>query len=259
VTGRGWVRVVDRVVPPALHRRLGRAVVGGSYRPPVGMVDFGSLRRLTPISRDFGFDRGLPVDRFYVEQFLSRRRNDIRGRVLEIGGDEYTRRFGGASVTHRDVLHLHAGGPHSTIVADLTDADHIPSEAFDCLLLTQTLQLLYDVRAGLQTAYRILRPGGVLLATFPGISQRSSDEWSAYWCWGFTSLSANRLFHEAFPPRGVAVESFGNVLAATAFLHGIASEELEPEELAARDPSYEVLITVRAAKPMVADEVGGTP
>jgi SAM-dependent methyltransferase len=259
VTGRGWVRVVDRVLLPRLHRSLGRALLGASYRPPVGMVDFGSLRRLTPISREFGLERGLPVDRFYIEQFLSQRRNDIRGRVLEIGDDEYMRRFGGASVSRRDVLHLHAGGVRATIVADLAAADHLPSETFDCLLLTQTLHLVYDVRAVLRTAHRILRPGGVLLATFPGISHKSNDEWAAYWCWSFTSLSANRLFHEAFPPRGVTVESYGNVLAATAFLHGIASEELDPEELAARDESYEVVIAVRAMKATVDDALVGTP
>jgi hypothetical protein len=36
--------------------------------------------------------------------------------------------------------------PGATIVGDLTRADHIPSDSFDCVNLTQTLQFIYDVR-----------------------------------------------------------------------------------------------------------------
>ncbi len=224
-------------------------MLGRHYRPPVGGVDFGDLRRTVPLSRHFGFDRGLPVDRHYIEEWLAKRGSDIRGRVLEIGDDSYTRRFGGDRVTDAEVLHLYAGNPSATYVTDLASGEGLPDDHFDCLVLTQTLHLVYDVPAARRTAYRVLRPGGVLLASFPGISQRSDDEWAAYWCWAFTSLSATRLFHEAFPPAGVTVESHGNVLAAVSMLEGIAAEELGADELAVKDPSYEVLITVRAVKP----------
>ncbi|MDK3256757.1 methyltransferase domain-containing protein [Blastococcus capsensis] len=246
---RRWPRRVARLLPAPLQRRLRAAVLGRHHRPPVGQVDFGDLRRTAPLSRHFGYDRGLPVDRHYIEQWLAKRGTDIRGRVLEVGDDSYTRRFGGEAVTAADVLHLHGGNPLATYVADLASGDGLPDAHFDCLLLTQTLHLVYDVPAALRTAYRVLRPGGVLLATFPGISQRSDDEWAAFWCWSFTSLSATRLFHESFPPAGVTVESHGNVLAAVSFLEGIAAEELSAEELAIKDPAYEVLITVRAVKP----------
>ena len=52
---------------------------------------------LEPVSRSFGFDRGTPVDRRYIEQFLARHAAAIRGDVLEVGDDGYTRRFGGAA------------------------------------------------------------------------------------------------------------------------------------------------------------------
>jgi SAM-dependent methyltransferase len=219
--------------------------------PRVGGVDFGSLRRLTPISRQFGFDRGLPIDRYYIENFLTRYANDIRGRVLEIGDNSYTQRFGGTSVTRSEVLHVEEGNPQATFVGDLTNADHIPSDTFDCFILTQTLHLIYDVQEALRTIHRILKPGGIVLATFPGISQISNDQWADYWYWSFTTLSAQRLFEEFFPKEDVKVEAYGNVLAAIAFLQGIAVEELSRQELDYRDPNYEVLITVRAVKPRV--------
>ena len=212
------------------------------------------LESVEPTSRVFGLDRGLPIDRCYIEEFLARHSDDVRGRVLEIGDDAYTRKFGGSRVERCDVLHVRPGNPRATIVADLSRAEHLPGEMFDCMVLTQTLQFIYDVRSAVRHCHRMLRPGGVLLATFPGISQISRydmERWGDFW--RFTSLSARRVFEEFFPPGNLTIESRGNALAAVAFLHGLAAEELKPELLAHRDPDYEVLITVRAVKPTQPD------
>ena len=218
------------------------------YIPLVGKVRFGDLKRLTPISPKWGLDRGRPIDRSYIESFLAQHASNIRGRVLEIGDNSYTKAFGGARVATSDVLHVTEGNPMATIVGDLTRADHIPSDSFDCIILTQTLQLMYDVRAATETLHRILKPDGVLLATFPGITHIARDEWTASWYWHFTTLSAKRLFEEVFAPSHVQVQSHGNVLASAAFLYGLAVDELDKEELDYRDPDYELLITVKAVK-----------
>jgi SAM-dependent methyltransferase len=215
----------------------------------VGRIRFGDLRRITPISELFGSERGVPIDRYYIERFLVEYSEDIQGRVLEIEDSKYTRQFGRNRVTKADVLHVSEGNPLATFVGDLTSAGQIPSKAFDCVIVTQTLHLIYDVRAALGTLYRILKPNGVLLVTVPGVSQISQDQWGKSWYWSFTSLSIRRLHEEFFPAECVEVESHGNVLAATAFLQGIATPELERAELDLRDPHYEVLITVRASRP----------
>jgi peptidoglycan/xylan/chitin deacetylase (PgdA/CDA1 family) len=145
------------------------------------------------------------------------------------------------------------GHAEATIVADLTSADQIPSNVFDCIILTQTLQFIYDVRAAITTLYLILKPGGVVLATFPGISHTNEVDWSGPWYWNFTAVSARRLFEEAFSAESVQVEAFGNVLAAISFLHGLAVDELTLNELDHRDPVYDVTITVRAVKPPGSD------
>ena len=227
-----------------------RVTVTGQDRPnpPPGSIRFGSFRRLTPISRQWGWDRGRPIDRYYIEKFLADHSEDIRGHVLEIGDADYTRRFGGGRVTSSDVLNLHAGVPGITIVGDLSRAPHIDSEVFDCIILTQTLQYVYDFRAAVRTLDRILKPSGVVLASVPGISQTADAQWGEYWCWCFTRLSIRRLFEEVFPRTNVNVEAWGNVLAATAFLQGLAVEELSREELDHQDPGYDVTIAVRAAK-----------
>jgi SAM-dependent methyltransferase len=170
--------------------------------------------------------------------------------VLEVGTNEMTRTFGGERVTHSDVLHVEAAGPPVTIVSDLAVGDDIPDAAFDCVIVTQTLQMIFDASAAVHTLHRILRPGGVALLTVPGITRISRydmDRWGQYW--SFTTRSARRLFEDTFAAGNVQVEAFGNVLAAVAFLHGIAAGELRAAELERHDPDYEVLVAVRARRP----------
>jgi SAM-dependent methyltransferase len=249
----GPLKAAAKRVLSAQSRRALRRLV--TVRPPVGLVRFGSLRRLTPFSRRYGFERGTPIDRYYIETFLSRHAGeatygtgDIHGRVLEVGDDMYTRKFGTA-VTKSDVLHAGDERPEATIVGDLTSVEGLPAGSFDCVICTQTLNVIYDVRAAIATLHRALAPGGVLLVTIPGISQicRPENElWGDYW--RFTVLSIRRLLEEAFPPENVTVEAYGNVLASAAFLYGLATEELKRDELEPRDPDYELLIAARAVK-----------
>ena len=210
--------------------------------------DWGDLRRLQPVSREFGYDRGLPIDRYYIERFLEAHRQDVTGCTLEIGDDEYTRRYGGDRPTRRDVLHVHHGNPAATIVGDLADAPQIADATFDCIVVTQTLHLIYDVDRAVATLHRILRPGGVVLATFPGISQLSEDEWSRTWSWAFDSRLAGRLFAFHFGDRGVTAEAHGNSLAAAAFLQGLATADLAPVQLDVYEEGCELLVGVRAVK-----------
>ncbi|CAN5921607.1 hypothetical protein BH23ACT10_BH23ACT10_35520 [soil metagenome] len=218
--------------------------------PAVGSVAMGDLRRLHPISDQFGFDRGRPVDRYYIESFLARNAADVRGRVLEIGDATYTRRFGEDRVTRSDVLHVHARNPDATLIGDLADGDHLPSDAFDCIVCTQTLHLVYDVRAAVTTLFRMLAPGGVLLLTVPGITQVDRDEWGAGWCWAFTPYALDRLLRDDGRDRTAAIDvaAHGNVLAATAFLQGLADRELTPAELDHTDPAYPMLVTARLVR-----------
>jgi SAM-dependent methyltransferase len=220
--------------------------------PPVGRVRFGNLRRLEPISPDWGMERGQPVDRYYIERFLSNHTSDIQGRVLEIGDNTYTRRFGGARVTESVVLHVAEQKEHVTLIGSLTEPDTVLAESFDCFVVTQTLQVIYDVQTAVRTIYHGLKPGGVALVTVPGISQISRydmDRWGHYW--SFTTRSVENLFTAVFPRDHLQIEAHGNVLAAISFLHGLASQELRPAELDHVDPDYQLLITIRAVRPKV--------
>jgi SAM-dependent methyltransferase len=216
--------------------------------PTFGKVRFGDLAGTKPIGEVFGGNRGLPVDRYYIEYFLAANSDVIEGRVLEVQEDDYTKRFGGAAVTHSDVLYLSEGWPGATIWGDLTDPNCLPKEAFDCLIITQTLHLIYDMRAALATLYASLKPGGVLLLTVPGITPIDPGEWGEYWLWTLTETSAHRLVAESFGTENIQCKTYGNVFSAISFLTGLATEELPAAKLDVFDKSFPMIIGVRATK-----------
>lgn len=211
------------------------------------------LQKTTPLSSLFGTDRGQPIDRYYIEKFLEQNKNKIYGHVLEIGENTYTKKFGGKNVTKSDILHATDENPNATIISDLSkispSTNDIPSNYFDCIIFTQTLQFIYNKQAAIKNLYRILKPSGTILATASGISQISTydmNRWGEYW--RFTALSAKKLFCEQFCEENVNVQSHGNVLAATAFLQGLATHEIKKKKLDFFDPTYQLIITIKATK-----------
>lgn len=206
-------------------------------------------RQLTPVSRNFGFDRGQCIDRYYIETFLEQHRADIKGHVLEVLDDRYTRKFGDTRVTHSDVLQAAPANHDATIVGDLGTGENIPRETFDCLIVTQTFYLIYDVQSAIANCYAALKPGGVLLASFPGICQINSldrELWGDFW--RFTTMSVARLCKENFPTDDIEIKGHGNVLVAISYLDGLALEDMLPHELDYHDPDYDIIITARLVK-----------
>jgi hypothetical protein len=57
-----------------------------------------------------------------------------------------------------------------------------------------------------------------------------------------------KLFGDVFGDDAILIEQYGNVLSATAFLHGLAVEELTREDLDPFDPAYPVILGLRARK-----------
>lgn len=217
----------------------------GALRRGRRPVRFGSFASPRPLSAGWGYDRGTPVDRWYIEDFLERHRDDVTGRVLEVKDSGYTRRFG-RGVTQAAVLDVDPDNPSATVVADLGRPGSLPEAAFECLVVTQTLQYVLDVPAALANAHRALAPGGVLLATVPAVSPVTAPPLTDYW--RFTAGAMARLLEDSFGPGAATVQARGNVLATIAFLEGLAAEDLAADELSHDDPRLPLVVCARAVR-----------
>lgn len=229
---------------PWIGRRFARRVRHG-IRRTLSPVRWGNLRRLAPFTDDWGLSRGTPIDRIYIEGFLEVHRDRVVGRVLEVQDAAYTERLGGRQVTRSDVLDIDPSNPHATVVADLGSPDALDSAVYDCVILTQTVQLVVDVRAALRNVYRALAPGGTLLLTAHGTSMVYDAEDR----WRWTPASLELELRALAPGAEIDVAGHGNVLAATAHLWGLAAEDLSSEELAANDPRFPVVVTACVRRP----------
>jgi glycosyltransferase involved in cell wall biosynthesis len=238
---------LKKLVPKFMQRELHRMGMMNHFIPPVGSIHKGDFNRVTPFSKEFGYDRGGPVDRYYIENFLAENASVIKGRVLEIGDNEYTLMFGKSAVVKSDILHIDASNKKATIIGDLSDAPQIADNTYDCIILTQTLHLIYNYKGALETCYRVLKPGGVLLMTVPGITHIDQGEWKNNWLWAFTSASIKRMMAEVFP-QAPEIKTHGNVFIASAFLYGMGVNEVKKKQLDHHDPHYQVIITAKATK-----------
>jgi len=215
------------------------------YRQPVIFNDV----RIEPVSRLFGFDRGAPIDRYYISSFLQKYAADVKGAVLEIAESTYSKQFDNGVMSF-EVLHVDKSNRKATIIGDLTKPDSLPENKIDCFICTQTLNFIYDLKKAIEGCYKLLKKEGVFLGTVSGISQISRydmDQWGDYW--RFTDLSAKLLFEEYFGVGNVITETFGNVLAAKTFLDGLAVEDLPDKTmLDIVDKDYQITIGIKAVK-----------
>lgn len=207
-----------------------------------------SKSNLRPISRKFGFDRGTPIDRIYIEDFLNKNSTLITGVICEIAENSYTKKFG-HNIRKSEILNYDDKNTEATIIGDLTRKETLTENSIDCFILTQTLNFIYDVKAAIEGLYYILSSNGTALVSVAGICQISRydmNHWGDYW--RFTDLSIKKLFSDVFGESNVEVFTYGNVASATAFLQGLAAEELSQEELFYHDPDYQLTIVIKAKK-----------
>lgn len=247
-TKRVSARWLKSTLPTSAKRLLYRSGITQSFIPHQGTINTGDFDRTTPFSNDFGFDRGGAIDRYYIERFLSDHEQDVRGTVLEIGDNEYTLRFGKSRIEKSEILHVDHSNKKATIVGDITNLPNVPSGSFDTIILTQTLHLIYDFDKAVATCHRLLKPGGVLLITVPGISPIDKGPWKDYWLWSFTEVSITRVLKEVFCDQQVFTRTYGNVFVAASFLYGMGLPEFDKSKLDFCDPSYPVIIGARAIK-----------
>lgn len=203
---------------------------------------------LEPISRNWGFERGRPIDRHYIDGFIEKHKDMIKGKVLEISDNYYTKKYGENRFNESVIMHVKGWG-ENVIEGNLETGVGVSENEFDTLILTQVLMFIYDTKAAVKNIYKILKSGGNALITVAGMSNVSrydADNWGDYY--SFHEDAIKRLFGEVFGEENIRIECFGNVKIATAFLYGLCCEDLTDEDFAFQDPDYQVIIGIAAHK-----------
>jgi len=236
-----------KIIPDKLVRRLKIIKYGENYVPAIGKIDFGDFRRVKPISDDFGFARGGSIARYYIEKFLSNHSLDIKGSVLEVGDNKYTVEFGKHRVKKSDVLDINQTNKKATIIADLTNAEHLPSNAYDCVILTNVISMIFDHQSALRSVHRVLKPSGVLLLT-SGVGFKTHQNPHCNIYWNMSDFCLKKILTEFFNSERITTQRYGNILTFMSFLYGIGRHELNDEDYKYNDDSYPVIFGIRAQK-----------
>jgi hypothetical protein len=202
------------------------------------------LRRLdpAPASPD-------PIDRWYSDDFLRRQAGiagyvtgDFAGDVLEVvapgrhGGEPLAKRIGERGTV---------GAVRRVTLPEVLCATPA-SGPFDAVACCLALQFASDLHTAVERLSSCLASGGVLLLTVPGIAPLASTDGEWPERWRLTPLAVRRLLEEVWPPESVTVHSFGNLLTATAHLHGLGARDLRRRERELHDPYYPVVVAARA-------------
>lgn len=217
-----------------------------SLHPEIDMIS--RLINCVPVSRYFGSERGKPVDRFYIEEFLEKNKECVCGSVMEFGDDTYSKMYGGDRILHQYIAHVNRSDTCYTKI-DLGTGEGVIDELADCIICTQVLQYVPNLKSAFSNIYRMLKPNGVALISVPGIksiSLQDDDNWGDRW--SFTVRSVKELCMTIVDQESFSVESFGNVKVTIAYLYGLCVEDLKIEDFDYLDTQYPFLICAKIKK-----------
>lgn len=208
-----------------------------------------SILKAEPVSSLFGFDRGQPLDRYYIEAFLKKNSGVIKGDILEIAENVYTKKYATGKYTSK-ILHADGTNSSADIVGDLCNTSTLQQNAADCFICTQTFNFIYNFKDAIRGSHFILKPGGTLLATvacMSPISKYDADRWGDFW--RFTPQACRKIFGEIFGESNVEVTAFGNSAMAALFMKGYAQEDLQGKvDMDALDELFPLVIGIKAVK-----------
>jgi len=222
-----------------------------SIKRMLNPVDLKSLNADSPVDEHMGFSRGTPIDRYFIEKYLSDNSKKIQGNLLEVAEDKYIRQFctspENSSFAVLD-FSSEVSTPPTKYNFDLEKPETCPEEEFDTFVCTNTLNFLYEVRTAIKASHKILRPGGCFLGTVASYTQVSKfdyERWGDYW--RFTDKSLKRLLEEEF--KDVEIKVFGNFSTALGLMQGLSVEEIQDKSIFdSVDPTYASVIGFKAIK-----------
>lgn len=226
-----------------------RSLLRAAYRSRYPLIRSIADMETEPISRQFGTERGTPVDRYYIERFLEEHKQVVKGDVLEIEDSTYTLQYGEGRLRSAIVMDVGKEGGDITFKGNLETGEGIRDEIADCFILTQTLMYIFDLKSAVHNIARLLKKGGIVLVTCSGISQNSKRCMDDYGCcFNFNKDALCRLFEQEPDLEVVEAGSYGNVKTVSAHLNGLCCEDLAADDFMPNDRYYPLIVYAAVRK-----------
>ena len=214
----------------------------GLLSPKINTIDWGDLKRRFPLCNLFGFTRGIPIDRYYLDKFISEIRPQVTGTVLEVGGLLQNRElYQFSQATEYHTLDI-AANPGVTQIGDVHDLAMFKPNSLDAVVIFNVLEHCHNPWIVVKNIYIWLKEGGKCFCMVPS-AQRLHDFPGDYW--RPLPDGMQQLFQD-FRQRKLYV--YGNPMTVIASFMGISAQELSHEELNDFHPDYPVTTCMVARK-----------
>jgi hypothetical protein len=229
-----------RVLPPGAVLKLQSRPRFPALVRRARPVRWGNLRRTNPLDDSGGQGRGTTIHRYYAARFIEGQGKLGKGRILEFREARYGAHLG-YEPANVDVVDIVPENDTATIIADLGDERSLPANTFECILLVDGLRFVRNLETAILNARQSLTRDGLLLLCLPVLEPVRNDALGPD-RWRVLPPMLGDILEQTCPAADVTVETYGNLLTATATLAGLAAEELSSEELEFRDDRYPVLV-----------------
>ena len=115
---------------------------------------------LNPVSSIYGLDRGTPIDRYYINNFITKNSQLIKGKILEVGDDRYSQNFKNSilsvDVLTKDIdenIKKNLDTRSNYFFGDFEQDLNLKNNYYDCLILTQVFQCIYKIETAINIGF----------------------------------------------------------------------------------------------------------
>jgi SAM-dependent methyltransferase len=193
------------------------------------------IKDVHPIDDMYGMRLGVPIARYYINQYFEKIANKIHGHVLEFGAPTYS----AALKCSYDTITIDESDTAATLHMDICDESvvSLKRHCYDFIICTAVLQLVPDPQRAIDNMHELLKPGGALVLAEKCVSM--VDPWfPSVDRWRFTPAGLRALLgHFA----EVDVSAFGNLYTMCAYLAGMPAGGIHRDKLEYHDPAYPIV------------------
>lgn len=197
--------------------------------------------RVTPISPDFGYARGTPIDRVLIRRYLGSAPTSVVGIVHEVGESQFSPMLFPRAVHH--VVHVSPEN-ETDLRVDFLEVPQDQIGLCEAIICTQVLNFIKEPLEALRGISSLLRPGGRCYMTVAGLAQVSrydSARWGDYF--RFMPQGFDHLLSQCDAIRVIHRNDLGNLFCAKCLMDGVVAEDVvEKRLLEVDDPLYPVVL-----------------